>query len=127
MSVEVFRQRITTLENGIADEQERIRRLQSCRARLIGQESIMSHASTKFKEPVLTQATWGGKHADQFEDLRDTEVVTPYQELLDSVGDAIERTERKIDERQDALTLQFTNLNNAQVGLENARERERNK
>lgn len=127
MSEEIFRQRITTLENGIAEEQERIRRLQSCRARLIGQESIMSHASTKFKEPVLTQATWGGKQSDQFEDLRDTEVVTPYQELLDSVGDAIERTERKIDERQDVLTWQFINLNNAQAGLENVLERERNK
>ncbi|WP_054712624.1 DUF5082 family protein [Bacillus sp. JCM 19041] len=127
MSVESFRQRISLLESGIVEDQERLSRLRSCRARLIGQESIMSHSNTKFKEPVLTQATWAGKQADQFEDLRETEVVSPYQDLLDAVGDAIERTERKISERTDALTLQYSNLSNARAGLENALERERNK
>ncbi|MBU8595941.1 YwqH-like family protein [Shouchella clausii] len=127
MSVEYFRQQIHSTEAFIAEANEKLRRLRECRSKLLSQEGTMADDRAQFKEPELSNETWNGKHADQFEQTRESEVVSTYQELIDTTGDAIERTDRQISMTVDVISHQNSLLSNYKIGLENAIEREREK
>ncbi|PAD91732.1 YwqH-like family protein [Shouchella clausii] len=125
MSVEFYRNRIRETENAIQAANEKIARLRACRAHLIGQEIIMGDTKHTFKEPELTKENWYGKHADELDAERESEVVSPYQDLLNEVGDTIEKATNEISATQDVVNFQSSLLSNYQIGLERAIEREK--
>ncbi|GAF13736.1 hypothetical protein JCM19046_3893 [Bacillus sp. JCM 19046] len=122
MSVEIMRDRIQSTENFIESANDKINRLRACRARLIGQEITMGNAKHKFKEPELTKETWYGKHANEFDEEREAEVVNSYNDLLNEVGETIEKATREIQSTQDVINHQHRLLSDYRMGLERAIE-----
>ncbi|MBM7840683.1 chorismate mutase [Alkalihalobacillus xiaoxiensis] len=118
MSVEIMRDRIQSTENFIESANDKINRLRACRARLIGQEITMGNAKHKFKEPELTKETWYGKHANEFDEEREAEVVNSYNDLLNEVGETIEKATREIQSTQDVISHQNRLLSDYKIGLE---------
>ncbi|GIN11890.1 hypothetical protein J26TS2_17570 [Shouchella clausii] len=52
-------------------------------------------------------------------------MVSPYQDLLNEVGDTIEKATNEISATQDVTNFQSSLLSNYQIGLERAIEREK--
>ncbi|GAF22857.1 hypothetical protein JCM19047_2636 [Bacillus sp. JCM 19047] len=125
VSVEIMRSRVQSTENFIETANDKINRLRACRARLMGQEITMAHAKHTFKEPALTKDTWYGKHANEFDAEREAEVVNSYNDLLNEVGETIEKATREIQSTQEVIHHQHSLLSDYRIGLERAIEREK--
>ncbi|QQK77579.1 DUF5082 family protein [Salicibibacter cibarius] len=119
MSEERLRSQISSAEGTLASAREDLQRLQECRARLISRQSTLDSAKSDFKEPELTADTWHGEHATKFDDIRDSGIVTPYDNLADvKVPEAIDQVDARIDQTNNLITQQITQLDGLKDSLE---------
>ncbi|MEK3934615.1 DUF5082 family protein [Sporosarcina sp. FSL W7-1349] len=58
-----------------------VARLQACQANLESKQGEFQQNEGKCLEPELTLTTWHGKHASDFDDIRDADIHASYLEL----------------------------------------------
>lgn len=63
-------------------KQGEVARLNSCQASLQGKQHEFSANEHKCLEPELAVRTWHGKHASDFDDIREARIHTPYLEIV---------------------------------------------
>ncbi|TSB45225.1 YwqH-like family protein [Alkalicoccobacillus porphyridii] len=118
MSESYYRRLIFNQEIALASSVAENERLRDCRGKLKARRASMNSSKPNYSEPELTASTWRGKHADKFEDNRESGVIDTYNSLLDKVDDALDRVDNAINHSQDTLTFQTQNLQNYKAALQ---------
>ncbi|KZE38549.1 hypothetical protein AV656_06480 [Bhargavaea cecembensis] len=70
------------------EKRQQIRRLNSCRGELQGKQGEFQQNELKCMEPELTPKTWHGNLASAFDEIRETGIKTPYQDVSGPQFDA---------------------------------------
>ena len=118
MSESYYRRLIFNQENALASTVSENERLRDCRGKLNARKASMSSSKPNYSKPELTSSTWRGRHADKFEDNRESAVIDSYNSLLDKVDDALDRVDTAINNSQNLLTFQSQNLQNYKSALQ---------
>ncbi|MBD7943131.1 DUF5082 domain-containing protein [Psychrobacillus sp. AK 1817] len=73
----------------IAKKEEEIRRLNECQSSLTGKQSEFTSNEPKCMEPELTTTTWYGTLATAFDEIRESGIKAPYQEIIGTQFSAV--------------------------------------
>ncbi|EMR07766.1 hypothetical protein C772_00094 [Bhargavaea cecembensis DSE10] len=69
-------------------KRQQIRRLNTCQGELQGKQGEFQQNEPKCMEPELTTKTWHGNLATAFDEIRETGIKTPYQDVSGPQFDA---------------------------------------
>ncbi|MDV2682978.1 DUF5082 family protein [Alkalihalophilus lindianensis] len=110
------RQSIAVLSGDISQIHEQMRRLNEVRSTLQGQESEMISYQDEFKQPELDSSTWYGKYANEFEEIRTSEVYEKYTDVTSSTFSTyysqIERAQQFLSTQLELKSQQLQNRRN---------------
>lgn len=84
-----------------------VARLQACKGELSGKQSEFHDNEKKCMEPELTLTTWHGKHADEFDEIREADIHASYVELS---GDQFTKVYDAIDAKIAELNAEIASI-----------------
>ncbi|MCM3180968.1 YwqH-like family protein [Cytobacillus horneckiae] len=67
--------------NLLQEKKAQLARLQSCNGKLQGTQQEFAHYKNTVLQPELSASTWQGNLANQFEDIRNSGMLSSYQDI----------------------------------------------